>query len=85
MEPPAKRRRPQLKIPESKEEAAEEAQFIRADLYARDWDCLDFVIDFLASGIDMARLAIYNTIMAPLSDIITSSESTVDTAPASFT
>ena len=65
VEPPAKRRRPQLKIPESKEGAAEEAQFVCADLYARDWDRLDFAIDFLASGIDMACLAIYNTIMAP--------------------
>lgn len=64
--------------------AAPTTGFTRQTLYDKDWDDLELALDFLQSGIDRVRVFIYNKIMAPLSEIIDSSEASASHAPRSF-
>jgi hypothetical protein len=58
--------------------------FDHQDALESDMEYIDYMIDFLSSNLNLCRIAAYNKLMAPLTNIIRLSESAADATPSNF-
>lgn len=60
------------------------ADFIRQTTYEIDYGNIEFLIEFLTSGLELVRIRFFNMLMEPVMKIIKSSEADPNNAPCSF-